>query len=135
MTRDLHIILRRRIIKRHITQGDMTVNGIRLGNTCESAGWDKDKGGRIIPEGEYQVVISRSKFYERSMPEVVGVEGFDDVRIHGCELMPPRDGDILLGQTLTPDGVRCPDVVNKMLVSMIGETIQNDGRVYLEVVI
>lgn len=132
---DLHLILARLKAHAYLTHGELSVNGLRLGYTREPAGWRKihmDPLG-IIPPGLYRVVVSFSETYQRHVPEIVGVPGFADVRIHGCEMLEPQTGHILLGKDLTPDGVRDTDTVNKVLISMLGETINTRHKCWINV--
>lgn len=43
----------------------------------------KIKGDTAIPVGTYKIVLSMSKRFGRVMPEILGVKGFEGVRIHG----------------------------------------------------
>lgn len=73
-----------------------------------------------------------SEWFGRYLPEIMA-DDYRDVRIHGSELVTLRDGDILLGKTLTPDGVRDTATVNKVLVSMIGEAINTNHKCWIEI--
>lgn len=132
---DLHLKLFRHNPKPYFTPGELSINGLRLGYTREPAGWRQLTALPLclIPPGEYRVVVSFSEFFQRHVPEIVAVSGFDDVRIHGCDLLEPRTGDILLGKDMTPEGVRDSATVNKILVSMIGETINTHHKCWIDV--
>jgi hypothetical protein len=138
MSNDLHIGLFRIIKKPGIMQGEMLVNGIMLGHTSEHPYWPpqgRDSDGPIfrpLKPGQYRVVISMSEWFGRYLPEIMA-DDYRDVRIHGSELVTLRDGDILLGKTLTPDGVRDTATVNKVLSNMIGETINTGGKCWIEI--
>lgn len=132
---DLRLTLNRIKVRPYFTHGEMLVNGLRLGYTREPAGFRRLDSPPldIVPAGEYRVVVSFSELFQRHVPEVVGVPGFDDVRIHGCDLIEPRSGHVLLGKEMTPDGVRETAAVNKILVSMIGEAINTNHKCWIEI--
>lgn len=132
---DLRLKLSRHNPKPYFTHGELFINGLRLGYTREPAGWRQLTALPLclIPPGAYRVVVSFSEFFQRHVPEIVAVAGFDDVRIHGCDLLEPRTGDILLGKDMTPEGVRDSATINKILVSMIGETINTNHKCWIDI--
>ena len=132
---DLRLALNRIKVRPYWTLGERLVNGLRLGYTREPSGFRMIDTPPldIVPPGQYRIVVSFSELFQRHVPELVGVPGFDDVRIHGCDLIEPRTGHILLGKDLTPDGVRDSDVVNKIIISIIGEAIATNRKCWLDI--
>ena len=135
----MNLLLKREILADTFTLGTLYCDGQKLGYTCE----DKDRkleegnakvyGETAIPRGKYPVITTFSHRFKRVMPEVLGVRGFDGIRIHGGNTEDDTLGCPLLGAVRTVRGVaNCADV-NKRLVELIEQAEERNEKVWLTV--
>jgi len=129
---NMHIELIRRRIINDATEGDLLVNGAAFCHTLEDVvrpdpnpatpqNEGKVWGRTAIPEGTFRVILDRSPRFQRVLPRLLGVPGFDGILIHkgngpenteGCILVGDklRDGRIV-GGTSTPAFERLMDLL------------------------
>ena len=62
-------------------------------------------GATCIPAGSYPLVINRSARFRRLLPQLLGVPGFEGIRIHPGNTDADTEGCILVGQTRSEDFV------------------------------
>lgn len=105
------------------TVGQLNINGNFFAYTLE----DKDRGLRqsddierireikvkretAIPSGTYTVVMNFSNTFQKYMPQILTVPGFEGVRIHGGNTASNTEGCILIGlEKVNDDTIRnCP---------------------------
>lgn len=123
------------------TPGRMYVNGLHFGFTCE----DEDRhletvgikekiyGRTAISRGTYPLEVTFSQRFQRELPYVAGVLGFEGIRIHGGNRAEDSLGCILVGQVRTATGIaQCASTVQR-LISLIKACEDIGERVTLEV--
>lgn len=136
---EIQLIRKMNISTDKFTKGEMIVDGVALGVTCEDCDRHLENGGKkvpgetAIPRGRYQVILSMSNRFEKIMPEIRNVPGFTGVRIHGGNTAKDTAGCPLLGNEFTPDGVRGCDAVNRILIRLIQACIADGGKCWIEV--
>ena len=98
----MRITVKRSAKKPGYTIGRMMVNGKYLCDTMEPTWRDLSKEGKIwgqtaIPEGTYQVYITKSRKFYRWLPLLWQVPGFEGIRIHAGNYPEDTQGCILVG--------------------------------------
>ena len=117
-----------RIAKRpDYTIGRLTdEKGERICNTLEQA-WRDYNGGELkvpkksaVPEGTYRVVVTKSPRFGRYLPLLVGVPGFEGIRIHaGNNAEYDSRGCILVGERNAPGMIINSRVTLRRIIDMM----------------
>jgi len=82
------------------TIGDLLIDGKFYSFTLEDMYRDKKiKGVTAIPYGTYEVIINFSNRFQKPMPLLLNVPGFDGIRIHNGNKAEHTEGCILVGFT------------------------------------
>lgn len=98
------IVVKRSWFSNKATVSDFTMGGFScfcLEDTVRQDGI-KIYGRSAIPKGQYQVIINDSQRFKRPMPLLLGVPGFDGVRIHSGNTDADTEGCLLLGVYFDP---------------------------------
>ena len=109
----MELTLTRTTRRRGYTEGVLTdENGKRLADTLEpqwralAKGEKKVAGKTAIPEGTYDVVVTKSPRFGTYLPLLVGVAGFEGIRMHaGNNAEYDSEGCILLGERNGPGSI------------------------------
>ena len=129
------------ILTRHARRADYTIgrledeNGKKLCDTLEPI-WRNYDGGEMkiprksaIPEGSYRVVVTKSRRFQKYLPLLVGVPGFEGVRIHAGNTSRDTEGCILVGQNLQVGKVLWSRITLEKLMKLI----ENEKEIYLTI--
>ena len=110
-------------------------NGVKICDTLEPT-WRDFKGGELkvprksaVPEGTYPVVITKSKKFGKYLPLLVGVPGFEGVRIHSGNTVNDTEGCILVGQNLIKGKV----LLSRLTLEKLMRLIENEKRIFLTI--
>ena len=110
-------------------------NGKKLCDTLEPI-WRNYDGGELkipkksaIPEGTYRVVTTYSLRFRKYLPLLVGVPGFEGVRIHAGNTSRDTEGCILVGQNLQVGKVLWSRITLEKLMKLI----ENEKEIFLTI--
>ena len=128
-------------LKRIAKKADYTIGrledetGNRICDTLEPT-WRDFKGGELkvprksaVPEGTYPVVVTKSWKFGKYLPLLVGVPGFEGIRIHSGNTNKDTDGCILVGQNLEKGKV----LMSRITLERLMKLIENEKRVFLTI--
>ena len=82
-----------------------------------------------VPEGTYPVVVTKSWKFGKYLPLLVGVPGFEGIRIHSGNTSKDTDGCILVGQNLEKGKV----LMSRITLERLMKLIENEKRVFLTI--
>ena len=129
------------VLIRHARRADYTIgrledeNGKKICDTLEPI-WRNYDGGEMkiprksaIPEGSYRVVVTKSRRFQKYLPLLVGVPGFEGVRIHAGNTSRDTEGCILVGQNLQVGKVLWSRITLEKLMKLI----ENEKEIYLTI--
>ena len=129
------------VLIRHARRADYTIgrledeNGMKICDTLEPT-WRNYKGGEMkipkksaIPEGTYRVVTTYSLRFRKYLPLLVGVPGFEGVRIHAGNTSRDTEGCILVGQNLQVGKV----LRSRITLEKLMKLIENEKEIYLTI--
>ena len=127
------------ILTRHARRADYTIgrledeNGMKICDTLEPT-WRDYRGGELkipkksaIPEGSYRVVVTKSRRFQKYLPLLVGVPGFEGVRIHAGNTSRDTEGCILVGQNIQVGKVLWSRITLEKLMKLI----ENEKEIYI----
>ena len=127
------------VLIRHARRADYTIgrledeNGKKICDTLEPI-WRNYDGGEMkiprksaIPEGTYRVVTTYSLRFGKYLPLLVGVPGFEGVRIHAGNTSRDTEGCILVGQNLQVGKVFWSRITLEKLMKLI----ENEKEIYI----
>ena len=122
------------------TTGTLTINDEYFCFTLEDTdrkledGGEKVYGKTCIPRGTYEVIIDFSPKYNREMPHILDVPGFEGIRIHAGNSDVDSLGCILVGSTRQKDFVGNSVTTFKSLMELLEETYTKPERITLEII-
>ena len=110
-------------------------NGVQICDTLEPKYRDY-KGGELkvprksaVPEGTYPVVVTKSWKFGKYLPLLVGVPGFEGIRIHSGNTVNDTEGCILVGQNLIKGKV----LLSRLTLEKLMRLIENEKRIFLTI--
>mgnify|MGYP001604796729 CR=1 FL=1 len=133
--------LEREVSAHGATIGELTVDGAFECYTLEDEDRHledsqnaKIKGRTCIPRGSYEVEITPSARFQRDLPILKSVPGFDGIRIHPGNAATDTDGCLLPGRTRTDRTVGESKVAFNALYAKIKDALDSGDTVSIEIV-
>ena len=129
----------RRFLKPEYTIGRLEVDGTFFCDTLEDRVRDLNRekkvpGETAIPAGCYEVVVNWSPRFQRRLPRLLNVPGFEGILIHRGNRAEDTAGCILLGENKVMGAVVNSTVYEIRLTAMLEEAQQKGEKVWIEVV-
>lgn len=117
------------------TIGKLSIDGAGFCWTLEDVVRSGPKvfGKTAIPAGTYQVVITYSPHFQRDLPLLVNVPGFEGVRIHPGNTAADTEGCILVGMDRLADSIGHSRIAFDALFPKIQAAIVAGESVSIEV--
>jgi len=119
------------------TAGNLFVNGdyecMTLEDTVRAPGV-KVYGQTAIPRGTYRVVLTHSPKFKRVLPLLIGVPGFEAIRIHPGNTVNDTEGCILVGQHMKANDLRNSQLAFDALFAKLEAAAKRKEDITLEVV-
>lgn len=124
------------------TIGALFIDGLQGCFTCEDvvreipgapvSAW-KVPGETAIPAGTYQVIISHSNRFNRDLPILLNVPGFEGIRIHPGNTAADTEGCILPGKRIGEDGVLDSRAAFNELFATLEDALDAGETIHIEV--
>lgn len=121
------------------TIGDLSVDGSFFSYALEDYDRKMEDGGKkvygktCVPRGTYDVVIDFSPKYNKEMPHVLNVPGFEGVRIHPGNMAKDSEGCILVGSTKSKDFIGNSTTTFNKLMTLMDEAYAKSEPITLEI--
>ena len=122
------------------TLGELWQDSTRIGYTVE----DQDRhleidpkgkvyGKTCIPRGRYKLELTFSHRFQKLLPLIVDVPGFEGIRIHGGNRAENSQGCIILGRERTNDGVKNCRPVMVRIISLLVHAEARDETCWITI--
>ncbi len=130
----MKITVKREKSSEHSTLGEMLVNGEHFCWTLEDVVRNvKVSGETAIPAGIYEITVTHSRRFNRSLPLINNVPGFEGVRIHAGNTVADTGGCILVGLTKSRDFIGTSKIALAKLFLRIQGALHKGEKVMIEI--
>lgn len=129
------IFIKRKVFTDLSTIGELSFDNEPLGYTLEDTvrkDGVKVYGKTAIPAGKYEVVISFSNHFQKLLPLLLNVPGFEGVRIHSGNRPEDTEGCLLVGKEKGVDVVTDSRTAFNELMPKIEEALKS-RKVYVSI--
>lgn len=113
------------------TSGELHIDGKLFLYTLEDITRDiKIPGQTAIPFGRYKVILNNSQRFQKRMPLLLDVPGFEGVRIHSGNTAADTEGCILVGMK---PGIDCISNSRDAFMALMNK-LENQNIIYINIV-
>lgn len=127
----MKILLLRTHYDQDYTEGLMLINGKHFGYTLEDRTrlTKKVPGYTSIPAGVYRVIVNKSERFNKQLPLLLMVPGFDGVRIHGGNTAHDSHGCPLVAEHRSPG-----KIWGSLSAELTKRIARCPGQVWIEII-
>ena len=132
----MQLFLKRKWFSMESSIGELSIEGLAFRCfTLEDPVRDGPKiyGRTAIPAGTYRIIINKSGKFKRLMPLLMGVPGFDGIRIHIGNTARETDGCILVGRTRGLDWIGHSRDAYDELYAILTAALDSGERVFITI--
>lgn len=143
MADTVELSLKRRVLALLFTLGGLTAGGyhyftvedtVRPLSQCTATTCiGKIDGKTAIPPGRYEIRDTYSPKFKRKVLELVGVPGFQGIRIHSGNTAEDTEGCLILGEVQTKNGVAQSAKAMARFNKFVRGELAQGKRVYLTI--
>lgn len=127
------------------TIGDLLVDGQKICDVLEDVVRDKNKDGDLddageakvfgktaIPSGKYEVILSFSNRFQKQMPLLLNVKGFEGIRMHSGNKAEDTEGCLILGTANAADWVSNSKIAYESLMKKL-ITVTKTQKIFITI--
>lgn len=136
---DLKIVLKRDFFTPESTTGVLSIDGVFQCFVLEDvdrkleADGAKIYGQTAIPRGIYPITVTYSPHFQKPLPLLSGVSGFDGIRIHCGNSAVDTEGCLLVGTARGPNRIGGSRIAFDALFTKIKAALDRKEKVTLEI--
>lgn len=143
----MKLTVKRVALKDTYTIGKLSIDGVYFCDTLEDKVRDLNKDGDLddagetkvygetaIPYGTYKIVLSYSNRFERVLPEILGVKGFEGIRIHGGNTAKDTHGCLLVGKNTEVGKLTDSQKTLTLLFGKLDHALMNKEKLTIEII-
>lgn len=139
----MKLTLKRIALKETYCIGKLYINDVYFCDTIEDTVRDNNKDGEnelkifgktAIPYGTYQIIMNKSPKFQRVLPRLMNVKGFDGVLIHKGNTEIDSSGCIIVGENKIKGKVINSTVYENKLVSILSDAYNKGERIDITII-
>lgn len=131
----MKLTLLRDVFDEEFTLGRLFIDDEEFSFTVEDAVREKKIYGKTaIPAGSYDIILSPSKRFGKTLPEILDVPNFKGIRIHAGNSAADTEGCIIVGQERGGDGVLKSRLAMDELMPILFAAKEAGNHIWIEVV-